>query len=421
MKRLVLIVICFLSLAVMADNKKIALLEPRVGEGSTDVSGMEKAMIRGELRKAIVNHTGYEAFSRSDIDQMMKEQDFQRTGNVSDGDIHRLGEMTGADFICVATITKSASEFYIEAYLINIESGGISNPASQYGELINGKLGNMLPVCQALAQELLGTLSPMVSTITSPSPIVPSMTTPSTTTTTTPSSSNYEVYEVINGYTVCGNRRDYTDEAQALATLAEAVNKWEEVRTGDITENGNGLMIYKNNGYQFQGCDFGSIKDKVSKYNNDGERISDVAINKLGHYVIIRGDYGYGSSGLPSDFLDALKERNEDKDKILSVALDDADNWVYVTEKYYRAKSETDQSIISEATNMFGHVQAVSITTKGIVVCCANGVLFKGIPKNLAEKILSFVKDGHRPKVVKFTDSGTFLITDGESAHRFYM
>jgi len=74
MKRLILIVFCFLSLAAMAESKKIALLEPRVGEGSTDVTGMEKAMIRGELRKAIVNHNGYEAFTRSDIDQMMLEQ-----------------------------------------------------------------------------------------------------------------------------------------------------------------------------------------------------------------------------------------------------------------------------------------------------------------------------------------------------------
>lgn len=419
MKRLILIVFCFLSLAAMAESKKIALLEPRVGEGSTDVTGMEKAMIRGELRKAIVNHNGYEAFTRSDIDQMMLEQDFQRTGNVSDGDIHRLGEMTGADYICIATITKSSSEFYIEAYLINIESGGISNPASQYGELVNGKLGNMLPVCQALAQELLGTLSPMTSTIISPSPIVQSATTPPAT--TTGSASEYEIYEVINGYTVCGNRREYTDEAQALSTLAQAVRDWGEVRTGDITENGNGLMIYKSNGYQFQGCNFGSIKDKVSKYNSDGERISDVAFNKYGHYVIIRGECGYGSANLPSDFLEALEERNRDNDKILSVALDDADNWVYVTEKYFRAKSSTDHAIITEAKEKFGSVQAVSITTKGIVVCCVNGVLFKGVPRNVAENILEFVKDGRRPKVVKFTDSGTFLITDGESKYSIYM
>ena len=113
-------------------------------------------MVRGELRKAIVNNEGFEAFTRADIDQMMKEQDFQRTGNVSEADIHKLGEMSGADYICVSTLNKSADEFYLEAYLINVETGAISNPASQYGELVNGKLANMLSVCQNLAQELLG-------------------------------------------------------------------------------------------------------------------------------------------------------------------------------------------------------------------------------------------------------------------------
>lgn len=94
---------------------------------------------------------------------------------------------------------------------------------------------------------------------------------------------------------------------------------------------------------------------------------------------------------------------------------------MYVTEKYFRAKSSTDHAIITEAKEKFGSVQAVSITTKGIVVCCVNGVLFKGAPRNVAENILEFVKDGRRPKVVKFTDSGTFLITDGESKYSIYM
>lgn len=156
-------ILCLLAVTVcaVAQNRKIALLEPRAGDGTT-VSGMEKAMVRGELRKAIVNHTGYEAFTRSDIDQLMNEQGFQRTGNVSEEDIHKLGEMSGADFICVSTLNKSNTEFYLEAYLIDIESGAISNPASQFGELIDGKLSNMLPVCQALAQELLGTANPVV-------------------------------------------------------------------------------------------------------------------------------------------------------------------------------------------------------------------------------------------------------------------
>lgn len=153
-KYFILFLFAIFSLTAVA-QQKIALLEPRVGEGSTVVSGMEKAMVRGELRKALVNFSGYEAITRADIDQMMQEQNFQRTGMVSSSQIKKLGEMSGADSICVATLTKSNTEFYLEAYLIHLESGKMSNPASQYGELVNGKLANMFPACQALANELL--------------------------------------------------------------------------------------------------------------------------------------------------------------------------------------------------------------------------------------------------------------------------
>jgi len=55
MKQLFSIFLCCLTSLLCAQNKTIALLEPRIGEGSTEISGMEKAMVRGELRKAIVN------------------------------------------------------------------------------------------------------------------------------------------------------------------------------------------------------------------------------------------------------------------------------------------------------------------------------------------------------------------------------
>lgn len=156
MRKIITLLLLLFSIFVIAQNKKIALIEPRIGEGSTAVTGMEKAMVRGELRKAIVNIDGFEAVTRADIDQMMKEQQFQRTGMVSNDQIKKLGIMSGADYICVSTLTKSATEFYLEAYLIHLESGSMSNPASQYGELVDGKLANMYPACQALAKELLG-------------------------------------------------------------------------------------------------------------------------------------------------------------------------------------------------------------------------------------------------------------------------
>lgn len=160
-KTLIITALMMLSAFVTAqDAMKVALLETRLGDGSTTASGMEKAMVRGELRKAIAKEEGYEAFTRTDIDQIMSEQGFQRTGMVSEEQIKQLGEMSGADYICISTLTKSNEEFYLEAYLINVETAQISNPASQYGELTGGKLANMFPVCQALAQELIGAIQP---------------------------------------------------------------------------------------------------------------------------------------------------------------------------------------------------------------------------------------------------------------------
>ena len=139
----------------IAQILKIILLEPRIGDGSTQISGMEKAMIRGELRKAVTNHSGFEAITRADIDQMMKTENFSNTGVVSEAQIKKLSKISEADYICVSTVSKSDTEFYIEAYLVHLKSGRMSNIVSQYGDLQDGKLANMFPACQTLINELL--------------------------------------------------------------------------------------------------------------------------------------------------------------------------------------------------------------------------------------------------------------------------
>lgn len=149
-------VFCLALTTLSYAQKKIALLEPRAGEGSDSITAMEKAMVRGEMRKALVQMKGYEAFSRSDIDQMLEEHNFQRSGFVTQSEIHQLGEMSGADLLCVTTMTKFTTKFYLEAYIIDVESGAIYSPVSHYGEVIDGQFANLLMVCKWMAAELIG-------------------------------------------------------------------------------------------------------------------------------------------------------------------------------------------------------------------------------------------------------------------------
>lgn len=157
MKRILLfaLIAVLLPMFVVAQNKKVALLQTLNGDKSVQVKGIEMNMVRGELRKAISNQPGYQAFTRTDIDQLMREHGFQNSGMVSDAQRKKLGEMSGADYICVSTLTKSESQFYLEAYLIEVETGEISNPASQFGMLEGNTYTNLFQLCQDLAKELI--------------------------------------------------------------------------------------------------------------------------------------------------------------------------------------------------------------------------------------------------------------------------
>ena len=154
MKKLLILLLSALSLSIFA-QKQVAMLEPLVVAGN--VKPIEKSMIRGEMTKAIASQSGYSAFSRTDIDQIMIEQKFQQSGMVDDATRKRIGAMQGVDYVCITKITKEGNAYYLEANLLNIESGQISSPATQYGELdSNGGFANMRNVCVALACDLIG-------------------------------------------------------------------------------------------------------------------------------------------------------------------------------------------------------------------------------------------------------------------------
>ena len=234
------------------------------------------------------------------------------------------------------------------------------------------------------------------------------------------------VNKVINGFTICGNQiTNYTDNATALTSLTSSIKSWGKVRTGAISENGKGIVIYGNNGYSYTGLSgndyYEEIRTKIKKYHDDEERIADITFNNKGHYVIIRNNCGYGSNGLPSEFLKKLEQYHNNNEKILSVSLDNSDNWAIVTEDHFTASNNGDNEFMIEALEKYGRIESVCITTKGIVVCCSRGVYFKGVPKSVVDRIIGLANKGKNPKVVKFTDSGTCLITDGVDTYTYYL
>ena len=124
MKKLLFILLSALSLTAFAQTKKVAILEVVDREGKLNYG--HKVMLRSNLARAITNTVGYEAYDRTDMDAIMSEHDFQRTGLVSEDQIRQLGRMTGVSLILV---TEGAlignNSMFVSAKILNVETAKV--------------------------------------------------------------------------------------------------------------------------------------------------------------------------------------------------------------------------------------------------------------------------------------------------------
>lgn len=109
-------------------TKKVAILETVDKEDV--VSYGVKLMVRSSLSEAITATEGYEGYDRVDMSSIMGEQTFQRTGMVSDDQIKRLGEMTGASYVLVTEVALiDANNIIITSKILNVETAKLENVA----------------------------------------------------------------------------------------------------------------------------------------------------------------------------------------------------------------------------------------------------------------------------------------------------
>ena len=113
-------------MAFAQDVKKVAILETVDKAG--DVPYGVKLQVRMNLTYAISNTPGYDGYDRVDMASIMGEQNFQRTGMVSDAQIKKLGEMTGAQYVLIAEAALyDAQNIIITAKVLDVETGGVTS------------------------------------------------------------------------------------------------------------------------------------------------------------------------------------------------------------------------------------------------------------------------------------------------------
>ena len=141
--------------------KKVAILE--VVDRDNAVNYGVKLLLRTSLAKAITQTRGYEGYDRVDMGAIQGEQDFQRTGMVSDAEIRKLGEMTGAAYVLVAEAAKlDESLIIVTAKILDVETAKLEK--TDYEQMgINAR--DMAEACRKLANRLLSMSSDVQSSV----------------------------------------------------------------------------------------------------------------------------------------------------------------------------------------------------------------------------------------------------------------
>lgn len=162
-KTLCLLATIFMAIAVEA-QQKVAILE--TVDKAQNVSYGVKLLLRSSLTSAISNTPGYEGYDRVDMASIAGEQEFQRTGNVSDSQIKQLGVATGASYVLVAEAALyDDRNIIITAKILDVETFGIKSSAVQ----VSGTSPrDMQSSCADLAKQLLKP-EPVTSVVAKPS------------------------------------------------------------------------------------------------------------------------------------------------------------------------------------------------------------------------------------------------------------
>lgn len=156
-----------------------------------------------------------------------------------------------------------------------------------------------------------------------------------------------------------------------------------------------------------QGIWYKNVPTELADYFGTISDVVDFNITNNGGYVLIHQVNAYTTAGGPQDFVDALKNANNNKENILSACFNDNGNWAVVTDNNINYDSETAE-FVSKALQ-YGKVYSIFLSDNGKIACCSSGLFYENIPSSLESYIKDAMKDGI-PQKIKFTDNGLYLV-----------
>ena len=160
MKRLIIFLLISLIPSSLFCQTRVVMLP--VIDKMDQVSYAHHLLLRTNITTAIAQTEGFEAYDGADLSSVFDEHDFQRKGHISDIDIHKIGNLTGADYLIITEAAKlNGGSMIAVVKIVDVESARIINTSQAIVDISD--LEQMAKDCQSLTAKLLGTTNVLTS------------------------------------------------------------------------------------------------------------------------------------------------------------------------------------------------------------------------------------------------------------------
>ncbi len=145
-----LLILCAIQFSFAEGPIKIAVLDATIGNG---VEVNASAIVADTINEQFVKSEGYIAIDRAYISKIQAEKKFQLSGEVNSDDVKELGALFGAEFICIANVSKLGSTYTVSARMIDVATAQV---VSQESAKQKGEIDVLFDVAEMVGNKLVG-------------------------------------------------------------------------------------------------------------------------------------------------------------------------------------------------------------------------------------------------------------------------
>lgn len=199
--------------------------------------------------------------------------------------------------------------------------------------------------------------------------------------------------------------------------IKQQIQQWGCCRNVAITLTAGNVALNWTNAYVCEGCPAGLVK-ALDELNEKGEFIDDVQLTEAGNWLVLYGDNGFRWNNIPYSLEQKLREFNDRGEVVTSVSFNDIGDWVVISKEHISASSQEASAWVAAGTERYGQAWSVHMTDDGMVVCYEDGYKVLGnVPQTVIDALANTNLDFCR---VKFLPDGAYFIVDVSGYYEGY-